>query len=254
MAINKGQESLVVSSAKITQKRIFPESEKLPDEIESESLVHKPRTVGFDNKDKFKEIYNKMSLLISNFDEKIKQKVDEIPNEELKNELENFSKLYVSKIGRQVKKSEFKITSVCKEKLIDKSRDPTVIFTTWKHYKLAKFFFEGLEKAAPDIQKEFSKMNQDEFNKYIEEGYEDIELGAFLASEPISVICAFYADRVNDIEFIMNYSDLVDRFTHKVARESPKRYKDLMSFNREIFNENEVSSIIDNLHMGKGAI
>lgn len=252
MSINE-KGNLVVSSAALAQREIFQGSESLPNEIKSETIVHQPRKIGFDSPEKFQKYYTSMKNLISNFDERIEEELNEIPNETMKTQLEHFSETLIQDVKDKVGESKVKITRVLKDNLIDKSRDPTILFTTWKHYKLARFFFEGL-KYSSEIENEFSEMSQNEFDEYIENNFDAIKFGVFVAAEPFLVIFAFYADRNNDMEFIMNYSDLVDTFAHKLARAAPEIYKDVMNFNRDIFNENKATSLINNLYTEKGAI
>lgn len=169
--------------------------------------------------------------------------------EVLENLNDNTFKAETDRFKTEYKEAHEKLV-IISDDLVLKGTDPVVYFAIKKHILLGQIFMKLLEVNSNKMN---LKTTKEVFNNMkVSNNYDSFELGYFIASEPVLVIGALNAIKFNDNEYIMDYKELVDKFSKIMARKYSKLYLDISGLSNRKFNPDEFDKYVSRLETVRG--
>ncbi|OKY77794.1 MAG: Aspartate-semialdehyde dehydrogenase Acd [Candidatus Methanohalarchaeum thermophilum] len=211
---------------------------ELPEKIEKIFDLHKKtRSKRRQTERDLEEIYSTSKELIENFDSKTKEYFEEIDENELKKEkieeTVNEMKKNHASIGKKIE---------VKKPIVDKREiEPNIYFMAKKHHTIAEIVYEKIESYDKDI--DLSGQYREIKKK---EGLPEIfKLGVFVTLEPYLVSSLLIASREEDLDYIMNYREILDDVSYLFSRMFREEYKEKTGLKDLKFNRKEIKAVVN---------
>lgn len=165
-------------------------------------------------------LYEEFSSLLKDFDSEVDSLVDRLNKRDL---TENIGEA-ITKVENNHNK--LSILSTYSDKMLEKLNNPVVLFMAQKHFIISDIILNSMDRDKEEIRKEIENRTEKELKEEILKNKDVFKLGIFVALEKVFINLLLIADMRSDIEFMGNYSRLIDRYSHMVARRFPEKYKE----------------------------
>ena len=240
---SKQTNTLFASSARVLQKNA-PHISEIPSRIDSKSeywKVDERTNLPVD------EVYNFSKRFVLNFEDMTGELVKSLDKSSLREAEKNFSCL-TDKAEEIEKGAEYKlkVMEFEKEYFLEEIKNPSVLFSAYKHCMLAKKAFGKIQENSEKVKGDFQELREKEnFEEVKMENIDFIRAGMFLAAEPILVFSIFQADTRRDLDFTTEYIDLVNDVAFTISRSDPDFYRDAVNLRRDKFKEGTLENLME---------
>lgn len=241
MPLTKGSETALMATSVRLFQNTNPYIGDLPEELKSRTQYvsleeRSPLSVD--------KIYTHSRDFVMNFDEEIDTLLESIDIPEMERVSDDIVASF-DKLG-EIEEEKLRYMSLNREKLLKEVNDPSVVFDAFKHCALAEKTFEEIS-SRPDILKEGTKKlrEEEDLEDKLKEKRDLLRAGIFIAAEPLLVFSIILADKKRDLDFLIEYTSILDQITFTLSHRAPEFYKDAVNFKRDKFREGTLDLFLE---------